>query len=150
MMKEAIGQVENFIIDDREIKRGGTSYTHETISEIKKEYPSKVKLYCIIGYDLLDSISSWEYFQEILELSNILVTRRENSNSESSKNKVFPYLTTNQSIFHNASYGKIFIENTSIINVTSTDIKYKIKNNISISGLVNPNLERWLEKNKVY
>ncbi len=150
MMKEAIGKVENFIIDDREIKRGGTSYTHETVREIQKEYSSGTKLYCIIGYDLLDSIYSWECFQDILKLSNILVTRREDSSSELSEHKIFPYLTTNQSIFHNASCGKIFIESTSIINVTSTDIKHRIKNNISIAGLVNPNLEKWLDKNKIY
>ena len=59
-------------------------------------------------------------------------------------------MTQNESIFHDQSYGKIFIENTSIVDVSSKEIRHRLKNNKSISGLVNINLERWLEKNKVY
>tara|TARA_B100001750_G_scaffold248171_1_gene277279 strand:+ start:3679 stop:4347 length:669 start_codon:yes stop_codon:yes gene_type:complete len=150
MMQEAIGKTKNFIIDDREIRRGGKSYTCDTVKEIKKEYPSEVQLYCIIGYDLLDSIHSWKSFEDILQLSNILVVRREGFNNHSATDKVLSLLTANQSVFHNESCGKIFIEDTSAINVTSRDIRYRLKNNLSISGLVNLDLEKWLHKNKIY
>ncbi len=149
MIRKSLEDIGNFVVDDREITRGGKSFTYDSIQEIKAEYP-EAQLYCIVGDDILTNIISWKSFEEIIKLSNILVTRRDRSGKVITDNKVSCYMTQNESIFHDQSYGKIFIENTSIVDVSSKEIRHRLKNNKSISGLVNINLERWLEKNKVY
>ena len=68
MAKKSIEDMANFIVDDREIKRGGKSYTHESIKDISIENP-KAKLYCIIGDDLLKTIDSWKSFEEIIKFT---------------------------------------------------------------------------------
>ena len=65
MAKKTIEDMANFIVDDREIKRGGKSYTYESIKDISIENP-KAKLYCIIGDDLLKAIDSWKSLEEII------------------------------------------------------------------------------------
>lgn len=149
MIKKSIEDIANFIVDDREIKRGGRSFTYDTIKEIRAENP-KAQLYCIIGDDLLTKINSWKSFDEIIKLSNILVTCRNRFKEITIDNNISCYMAENESIFHDQSYGKIFIENTSIVDVSSKEIRHRLKNNKPISGLVNVNLEKWLEKNKVY
>lgn len=65
----------NFIVDDREIKRGGKSFTIDTIRELKAEYP-KDELCLIMGYDVFEEFGSWKDVPQILELTNIVVVSR--------------------------------------------------------------------------
>ena len=64
-----------FQVNDTELKRGGKSYTVDTIKELLKTYKSN-ELYLIIGADNFDTFSQWKDYKKILELANIVVTTR--------------------------------------------------------------------------
>ena len=64
-----------FVIDDVELKRGGKSYTIDTIKELRKNYESK-DLYLIIGADNFETFSEWKDFKKILTEVNLVVTTR--------------------------------------------------------------------------
>lgn len=64
-----------FQINDMELKRGGKSYTIDTIQELLKTYKSN-QLYLIIGADNFETLSDWKDYKKILELVNIVVTTR--------------------------------------------------------------------------
>lgn len=64
-----------FVIDDIELKRGGKSYTIDTIKELRKTYESK-DLYLIIGADNFETFSEWKDFKKILSEVNLVVTTR--------------------------------------------------------------------------
>lgn len=62
-------------VDGREILRGGTSYTVETVSELKKKY-KKANLTLILGIDVFYELPKWKDYQDILEITDFLVTTR--------------------------------------------------------------------------
>ena len=64
-----------FVVSDLELKRGGKSFTIDTINELLKKYKSS-ELYLIIGADNFESLAQWKDFKKILELVNIVVTTR--------------------------------------------------------------------------
>ncbi|MFZ3230163.1 MAG: nicotinate (nicotinamide) nucleotide adenylyltransferase [Pseudobdellovibrio sp.] len=64
-----------FFVDDCELKRGGKSYTIDTINELLKKYKSS-ELYLIIGADNFETFSEWKDYKKILELVNVVVTTR--------------------------------------------------------------------------
>lgn len=64
-----------FKVNDIELKRGGKSYTIDTIQELLKTYKSN-ELYLIIGADNFEGFSEWKDYKKILELVNIVVTTR--------------------------------------------------------------------------
>lgn len=64
-----------FNVDDREIKRGKTSYTIQTLEEIKAENP-EAELFLIMGADLLPEFKAWKDWKKILEIANLIVTSR--------------------------------------------------------------------------
>jgi nicotinate-nucleotide adenylyltransferase len=64
-----------FFVDDIELKRGGKSYTIDTVKELLKEYNSK-DLYLIIGADNFENFSEWKDYKKLLDLVNIVVTTR--------------------------------------------------------------------------
>ena len=59
-------------------------------------------------------------------------------------------ISTDPAIFHSSSYGKIYLEKTSAINISSTEVRSKLKNKETVSNLIPIQLEEWLLKNKIY
>ena len=60
------------------------------------------------------------------------------------------HMTSNRSIFSNVSCGKIFIEDTFEIDISSSDIRRKLRNKETIEELVHPELSKWLSSNYIY
>lgn len=75
MLELAIGTLPGCAVLDLEIKRGGSSYTIDTLKTLKKEYPA-ARLYWIIGDDHLDSLEKWRNWPEHFSYSDFLVLPR--------------------------------------------------------------------------
>jgi nicotinate-nucleotide adenylyltransferase len=65
-----------FAVDDREIRRGGPSYTADTLEEIHGERPD-VDLYLIVGQDSAAAIgATWQRPEVIFHLATLVVVTR--------------------------------------------------------------------------
>ncbi len=64
-----------FEISDIEIKRGGKSYTVDTLKQIKTLYPES-ELFLFMGEDMLLSFNKWYKYEEILSLCKIAAVCR--------------------------------------------------------------------------
>ncbi len=64
-----------FFVDDQEIRRGGLSYTIDTVMNLRKNIDSE-DLYLIIGADQFEGFSQWKDYQKILTEVNLIVTTR--------------------------------------------------------------------------
>ena len=64
-----------FSISDIEIKRGGKSYTVDTLMQMKAEYPN-AELFLFMGDDMLLSFDKWYKHEEILKLATIVCACR--------------------------------------------------------------------------
>jgi nicotinate-nucleotide adenylyltransferase len=60
---------------DIEIRRGGTSYTAETLEELARERPD-AELYFILGADSVPELKSWWRLPRIFELARLVVVNR--------------------------------------------------------------------------
>ncbi|MBS82786.1 MAG: nicotinate (nicotinamide) nucleotide adenylyltransferase [Gammaproteobacteria bacterium] len=132
MLEISLSDYPNFIVDDREIKRGGVSYSYDTILEISQDYKD-YQIFFIIGQDLLKELNSWKSSKKIFELCSILVTNR-----------------SSKIIEDEATYDSIFFEDTPKITASSTIIRNRLMKNEDVSDLVNKNLADWFKNNKVY
>jgi len=66
---------ELFQVCDIEIKRGGKSYTIDTLKQVKELYPDS-KLYLFMGDDMLLSFEYWYKHDEILQLCTLVAACR--------------------------------------------------------------------------
>ena len=153
MMKICLND-SNSIIDNREISRGGISYMIDTVESIKKDY-TNANLYLLIGIDVLQNINLWKSFDKIIKTCNIIVSSRSHKSIDYVKDinknsQLHPLISTDRTIFHSDSYGKIYLEETSMINTSSTEIRDKLGYKQSVRGLISPQLEKWLSKHKIY
>ena len=75
MVELAIADEPRFVLDMREVERGGTSYTIDTLRELRTALPDATLL-LIIGADQFEHFDTWRAWQEIATLATIAVARR--------------------------------------------------------------------------
>jgi len=130
-----------FYISDIEIKREGLTYTIDTIRYFKKRYP-KSEIFFIIGADSLINIDKWKNSEELLRESKFIVAKRvgiEYSLLEERINEI------------NDKYSKIvFSVTTPYIDISSTDIRKRVKNGENIKYYLPLDVEAYIKKNRLY
>lgn len=76
MLRLAFDHLAWAVVDDREIRRGGTSYSVDTARELAAENPGDV-LYWIIGADQLARLHAWREAQALCGLVRFAVLARD-------------------------------------------------------------------------
>ncbi len=71
----AVLKSKQFVTDDREINRQGASYTIDTLIDMRAEF-SQSPLYLLIGSDVFLQIHTWDNWQQLLDLTHIVVVTR--------------------------------------------------------------------------
>ena len=120
-------------ISDIETKRKGISYTIDTVNEIKKQ--TGAKIYWIVGSDILPEWNRWEKKDQLINCTTFLVFPRD------------PY-----NIPTNIPQGFEIINDKNLIttNISSTEIRNRIKNKKSIVNMVPKKVEEYIIRNKLY
>lgn len=83
MVKLAIEGNDHFEFSDFEISLPGPTYTYNTLTRFREEYPD-TEIYLIIGGDSLFSIEKWYNFRDIFDMAVILSSKRENESKGAS------------------------------------------------------------------
>jgi nicotinate-nucleotide adenylyltransferase len=64
----AFGGLPRTVIDDRELRRPGPTYTIDTLRELKAEYP-QAQLFLVMGEDQAISLTRWREWEAIVQLA---------------------------------------------------------------------------------
>ncbi len=75
MVRAAVGEDARFIVDDRELRRAGPSYTILTLEELRAERGAQ-PLVLILGMDAFAGIERWHRAAELPTLAHIVVAQR--------------------------------------------------------------------------
>jgi nicotinate-nucleotide adenylyltransferase len=75
MVKAAVADQPAFVVDDREVRRTGLSYSVDTLTELRNENPDR-SLCLLLGMDAFLGLPSWHRWRELLELTNVVVVNR--------------------------------------------------------------------------
>ncbi len=132
MIKQAITGVEGFEVSDFEIKKGGVSYTIDTLKKFRKEY-SNIEL--IIGFDNLVKFDSWKEPDEIVKLAQLVVMKRKIDKMPKDKNRFF---------------NSAVIVDTPLIEINATDIRERVKEGSAIDFLVPEKVKEYIYNSNLY
>src|SRR2546421_10301113 len=75
MVQAAVADHPAFIVDDREVRRSGVSYSVDTLTELRAEYPSR-SLCLLLGMDAFLGLPNWHRWRDLLGLAHIVVAHR--------------------------------------------------------------------------
>lgn len=132
MIKLAIENNPKFTFSDIELRRKGKSYTVDTLKYFKKKYDN---LYFVIGADNIREFHKWKEPDTILELAKLIVTNRGGYEVKIPKR----------------IRGKeILVCSIPQIEISSSMIREKIRNNQSIKYLVPEAVENYIYQHNLY
>lgn len=75
MCQHAFADLPQVVIDEREIRRQGPSYTADTLQELAAAYP-QARLYLVLGADQLLAFKTWQRWPEVLQKATLAVANR--------------------------------------------------------------------------
>lgn len=136
MVRLAIEYNPHFEISDIEYQHEGKSYSYLTALQLKKQYCTEDKINFIIGTDAFEKIESWYEAEKFKNLVDFIVFVRENKtvNFDDLKEKGYSFE----------------IARMPFIDISSTELRERIKEGKSISNLVTEEVEEYIYKNGLY
>lgn len=142
MVKSAIETYNGFSISDYEIKKGGLSFTYETLEHFKNNADEEVELFFITGADCLLTLEEWKAVEKIFYLSSLVVFPRGGISKQE--------MLERKGLIEEKYNGKIVILNLKELEISSTYIRERVNKNQRIDFFVPANVVDIIYKNKLY
>ena len=156
MVRQAVSSEPRFIVDDREISRGGSSYMVDTLASLRKDFP-RHPLCLLIGMDAFMQLHRWHQWLQLLDHAHIVVSQRPDSHFY--EQAAWPteirqlyqqYKADGRNQLKSCLSGKILFERVTQLSISATDIRHRLKNNRSIRYLVPDTVLNLIECNHLY
>ncbi len=129
LLRAAIRGNPLFGASDLELRRGGVSYTVDTLRELRRS--TRARLYWILGADAARLLPKWKSIDEVLGLTEFIVVAR-----------------PGDSIPRNLS--KHQVVRSPLLEISSSEIRERLRKGLSVRYLVPDAVERILRRKGMY
>lgn len=129
MLKLAVADNPLLGIETEEIKRGGISYSYDTMLALKKKHPD-IDYYFIIGGDMVDYLPKWHRIDDLIKLVNFVGVRRPGAANHS-------------------NYPVIWVD-VPQVDFSSSDIRQRVRDGRSIKYMVPASVEAYIKEHHLY
>lgn len=131
----------HFYVSPIEMERSGPSYTIDTIKQLIEQYGDKTELYFITGADAIQEIPTWNKIDELLDLCCFVAAARPGC---------ICTLDNIKNHFGAKGRKKIHRLPTPELEISSTDIREKVRLGKSIKYIVPESVEQYILKEGLY
>lgn len=142
MVQQAVKNNPYFFESRVEVERGGYTYTIDTVKNLREVYGNDTRLYYIIGADVLGDLLTWRNYQEVFKLCGFIAVMRPGNDTEGFNRQMEYLKDTFGAVIH-------FI-NTPLIEISSTNIRNRVKEGKSIKYLVPEAVENYIKEKGLY
>lgn len=136
MCRLATKELDFVEVSDVEIKRGGVSYTFDTLLEVSKMY-NNLELFLIVGCDMIKIFNTWFSYEKILDIATVLTASRVVEKQD------LKQIIKNQGLDIN----KFKFLDFEPIEISSTQIRNNINNYFDV---LNPKVANYIKENNLY
>jgi nicotinate-nucleotide adenylyltransferase len=135
MVRLAIEGNPRLSLSDMELRRPEPSYTVETIRQFRRELGSEERIYFIMGADSLAQLDTWKDPDELASSCELVVFRRAGSMPDDADPEL----------------GRaVRVLDTPLIEVSSSDIRERVRRGLSIRYLVPGGVIAYIEEKNLY
>ncbi|MBI3864841.1 MAG: nicotinate-nucleotide adenylyltransferase [Planctomycetia bacterium] len=138
MLDLAIAGHEAFRVDRREIARTTPSYTVDTLTEIRTEFPA-ARLFFLMGADSLRDFTTWREPERILELAELAVVNRGEGRPAP------PDVLSGKGVIERIHHVTI-----PFVDISSSDLRLRVREHRSIRFLTPRAVECYLAEHRLY
>jgi nicotinate-nucleotide adenylyltransferase len=152
MAELAVAEFPGLRVDDREIRRGGPSYTVLTLESLREEFGAR-PLCLLLGLDAFDGLETWHQWQQLPELAHFVVMTRPGWSlpaTEALPAWVRSRLAHAEDDLAQASSGKIYFQTVSPQDISATRIREANARGEAVDGLLPSAVLDYVRTNRIY
>lgn len=152
MVQLAVQPYPQLQVDQRELKRDTPSYTIETLKEIQAQYPD-TPICFMMGMDSIINFDSWYQWQDILNYCHLVICARPGWKGEFNdtiQTLLSKHQTENANDLHQHLSGKIYFQPTTQYDISSTQIRHNIEQNIAVENLLPEAVNHYIKQHQLY
>ena len=139
MVRRAIADNPHFKLCTLEVERAGPSYTVDTLTMLRKQLGSEASLFFILGRDTLAELPLWKEPEKLVQLCRLVVAPRLGSKDLKHLETAIPGLLD-----------KVIQLDMPVIGISSSGIRQRIAQGLSIRYLVPHEVEKYIAEQKIY
>jgi len=152
MVKAAIADQKGFVVDDREIRRKGVSYSYDTLAELRAEYPDR-SLCLLLGMDAFLGLPDWHRWRELLDLAHIVVAHRPGWKAPTMGplgEVMVDRGTGSVRDLHDSRAGRVYIRAVTQLEISSTDLRQVVTSGLDPRYLVPEEVRKIIRETGCY
>lgn len=138
MIKLSIEDNPKFEVSNYEINKQDISYTYHTVSHFQKMYPNS-ELYFIVGTDRVKDLHKWYEIKSLSKIVTFIFVARDDESLEK--------IVSNNEFYKNINYKILKLP---IIELSSTEIREKIRDNKNINYILTPECVKYIKEMNLY
>ncbi|SFU47392.1 nicotinate-nucleotide adenylyltransferase [Nitrosospira multiformis] len=162
MVRLAIEGNSRFILDEREVIRGGVSYSVDTLRELRQELGKDAVLCLVTGADAFIRLAKWHRWRELFDLCHFIIAARP-GHLLSTEGRASPGAlpqeleaecrdrwTSSAESLKYASGGLIFTAQTTLLDISATAVRARVALGKSVRYLVPEDTRDYIAANDLY
>jgi len=141
MVKRAIAANPYFELSAIEVDRPGPSYSVETINVLQQQLGAEARIFFLVGWDSLPELPEWKEPTKLIQLCKVVAVTRPGFSR--------PDLKSMESFVPGIIQSVIWLD-IPPVDISSTDIRNRVAQGLSIHGLVPDEVEGYIEEHGLY
>ncbi|MBZ4201428.1 MAG: nicotinate-nucleotide adenylyltransferase [Methylotenera sp.] len=155
MVKLGIAGNPCFALDERELTRGGPSYTVDTLRSLRSELNAHDSMVMFVGSDAFKQFNRWHQWQDIIQLCHIALVDRPNGSMPTVLNEelvafLHRHYTENSLDLQSQTAGFITMQAITPLTISSTALREQIKQHQSARYLSPDNVLDYIDQHRLY
>lgn len=131
----------DFLVSATEIERSGPSYTVDTVAALVEQYGPETEFYFITGVDAAQDLKTWHHIDKLLDMCYFIAAARPGCIS-TLDNIIKDFGRKGQQRIHRLA--------TPELEISSTDIRERVRTGRSIKYIVPESVENYILKEGLY
>jgi nicotinate-nucleotide adenylyltransferase len=132
MVQAAVAEMPGLEASDLEIRRGGTSFTADTLAEVQAHEPG-AQLFLVLGSDAVSGLGTWDRVDEVQRLAELAVVTRPGS----------------EAVVPPPGFRWIAVE-TPRLDVSSTDLRARVRDGRPLDYLLTGPVRTCIDRRALY
>ena len=149
MLRLAIANQPELILDTRELNRPGASFMVDTLVSLRHDFP-KQTLLLTIGCDAFNRLTSWHQWQRLFDFAHIAVLTRPGYIIGQLDNFFSERLAISKNELSDQLAGKLYFQPITQLDISATKIREIIANDRNPAFLLPDNVIAFIKQHQLY
>lgn len=156
MVSLAIADNSRFVLDERELKRSGASYTIDTLHSLRAELGEEASIVLLMGSDAFAYFDTWHRWREIIQVCHIALVQRPQLRQhhpglgQELEHFLQQHYSQDFEILHAKSSGSITMCPITALDISSTDIRQALQTRQSVRYLLPDCVIDYINQHQLY